>query len=157
MIRRDLLTAGAAALMAAQAARAETTPAPAAGAAVGRVPKVAIHVDQDDPAVFSMALNNAANILQHYQSLGQVAEVEVVTYGPGITMLRSDLSPVATRIQDMSMMHDTVRFSACLNTVEAIRERTQKDVPLLEEATTVPSGAVRLMELQYEGYAYLRP
>lgn len=123
----------------------------------GEGPKVAIHVDQDDPATMNMALNNAVNIIKHYQSLGQTATVEIVTYGPGLTMLRKDLSPVASRIVDLSLQHETIRFSACLNTVESIRQRTQKDVPLLDEAETVPSGAVRLMELQYEGYAYLRP
>lgn len=127
------------------------------GLAAGEGPKVAIHVDQDDPATMNMALNNAVNIIGHYQALGQTATVEIVTYGPGLTMLRKDLSPVASRIADLSLQHETIRFSACLNTVESIRQRTQKDVPLLDEAETVPSGAVRLMELQYEGYAYLRP
>lgn len=130
---------------------------PAGAQAQAAEPKVAIHVDEDDPATMNMALNNAVNIIKHYQGLGQTATVEIVTYGPGLAMLRSDVSPVASRIADLSMQHETMRFSACLNTVESIRQRTQKDVPLLEEAVTVPSGAVRLMELQFEGYAYLRP
>lgn len=158
MIRRDLLAAGVAAFAATGAAKAQTAAAPGASASASTdAPKVAIHVDQDDPAVFNMALNNAANIMQHYQGQGVTAVVEIVTYGPGLTMLRADLSPVITRIADMALMHETMSFSACLNTVESIRQKTQKDVPLLEEATVVPSGAVRLMELQYEGYAYLRP
>jgi intracellular sulfur oxidation DsrE/DsrF family protein len=125
--------------------------------AEGEGPRVAIHVDQDDQATMNMALNNAVNIISHYQALGQTVTVEIVTYGPGLTMLRSDLSPVASRIEDMALMHETLTFSACLNTVEAIRQKTNKDVPLLEEVQVVPSGAVRLMELQAEGYAYLRP
>ena len=126
-------------------------------AALADGPKVAIHVDEDNPATMNMALNNAANIIRHYAALGQTATVEIVTYGPGLTMLREDLSPVASRISDMAMSHETLTFSACLNTVQSIQQRTNADVPLLPEATTVPSGAVRLMELQYDGYAYLRP
>jgi uncharacterized protein len=120
-------------------------------------PKVAIHVDEDNPATINMALNNAVNIINHYASLGQTATVEIVTYGPGLAMLRQDISPVAARISEMSMAHDTLSFSACLNTVQAIQQRTNTDVALLPEAGIVPSGAVRLMELQYDGYAYLRP
>jgi intracellular sulfur oxidation DsrE/DsrF family protein len=148
MIRRTFL-----------AAFATTAMALSGGGAIAQEagPKVAIHVDEDNPATMNMALNNAVNIISHYQKEGRTAVVEIVTYGPGLAMLRSDVSPVASRISDMAMMHDTITFSACLNTVESIRQRTQKDVPLLEEAVTVPSGAVRLMELQYEGYAYLRP
>lgn len=128
-----------------------------AAAEVPMQPKVAIHVDQDDPAVMNMALNNAVNIIRHYQAEGKEALVEIVTYGPGIAMLRSDVSPVASRVSDLGMQHDTLQFSVCLNTVQAIAQRTQKDVPLMEEAVVVPSGAVRLMELQYDGYTYLRP
>ncbi|MFN3721404.1 MAG: DsrE family protein [Paracoccaceae bacterium] len=120
-------------------------------------PKVAIHVDQDDQATMNMALNNAVNIIAHYQALGQTPTVEIVTYGPGISMLRSDISPVASRVNDLALMHETLTFSVCLNTVESIKQKTNTDVPLLEEANVVPSGAVRLMELQYDGYAYLRP
>ena len=147
MIRRQVL--------AALAGMAVLGAAPVMAQSAG--PKVAIHVDEDNPATMNMALNNAVNIIKHYQGLGQTATVEIVTYGPGLAMLRSDVSPVSSRISDLSMQHETLRFSACLNTVESIRQRTQKDVPLLEEAEVVPSGAVRLMELQYDGYAYLRP
>ncbi|GEM_PF-815559 len=125
--------------------------------AEGEGPKVAIHVDQDDQATMNMALNNAVNIISHYQQLGQTATVEIVTYGPGLAMLRSDISPVASRVGDLALEHESLRFSACLNTVESIKQKTNKDVPLLDDAVVVPSGAVRLMELQYEGYAYLRP
>jgi intracellular sulfur oxidation DsrE/DsrF family protein len=126
-------------------------------AALANGPKVAIHVDEDNPATMNMALNNAVNIISHYAAQGQTATVEIVTYGPGLTMLREGLSPVADRISDLSMSHETISFSACLNTVASIQQRTNADVPLLPEANVVPSGAVRLMELQFEGYAYLRP
>jgi intracellular sulfur oxidation DsrE/DsrF family protein len=36
-------------------------------------------------------------------------------------------------------------------------KKAGKDLVLLSEAKKVPSGVVRLMELQKEGYAYLRP
>lgn len=32
-----------------------------------------------------------------------------------------------------------------------------KEIPLLEEATVVPSGVVRLAELQEQGYTCVRP
>ncbi|MHC0053825.1 DsrE family protein [Actibacterium sp. D379-3] len=119
--------------------------------------KVAIHVDSDDVQTMNMALNNAANIAKYYEEKGQEVVIEIVTYGPGLHMLREDTSPVAARIETMALSHDNLTFSACLNTVQAMKQKTQTDVPLLEEATVVPSGAVRLMELQAQGYAYLRP
>lgn len=126
-------------------------------AAWAEAAKVAIHVDEERIQTMNMALNNAANIIKHYEELGEEITVEIVTYGPGLHMLREDTSPVSDRISQMGLMHENLSFSACLNTVQAMQQRLQSDVPLLPEATTVPSGAVRLMELQYDGYAYLRP
>lgn len=119
--------------------------------------KVAIHVDEDDVQTMNMALNNAANIAKHYESNGQEVLIEIVTYGPGVHMLREDTSPVKDRISTMSLELDNIRFSVCLNTVQAMQQRMETDVPLVSEAEEVASGAVRLMELQYDGYAYLRP
>jgi intracellular sulfur oxidation DsrE/DsrF family protein len=119
--------------------------------------KVAIHVDEENVSTMNMALNNAANIAKHYGDLGEEVVIEIVTYGPGLHMLRADTSPVKDRIATMSLEMDNISFSACLNTVEAMKQKSQKDVPLISEATVVPSGAVRLMELQKDGYAYLRP
>ncbi|MDD9708055.1 DsrE family protein [Seohaeicola sp. SP36] len=119
--------------------------------------KVAIHVDEENVSTMNMALNNAANIAKHYGDLGEEVVIEIVTYGPGLHMLRADTSPVKDRIATMALEMDNISFSACLNTVEAMKQKSQKDVPLISEASVVPSGAVRLMELQKDGYAYLRP
>ena len=119
--------------------------------------KVAIHVDEDNVKTMNMALNNAANIAKHYNGMGQEVVIEIVTYGPGVHMLRQDTSPVKDRISTMALEMDNIQFSVCLNTVQAMTQKMQKDVPLVDEATEVASGAVRLMELQYDGYAYLRP
>lgn len=119
--------------------------------------KVAIHVNQEDPATMNMALNNAQNISAFYASQGQEVTIEIVTYGPGLHMLRADTSPVADRISAMALEMTNLSFSACENTINGMKKKSQKDVPLLSEATVVPSGAVRLMELQQQGYSYLRP
>lgn len=119
--------------------------------------KVAIHVDEENVSTMNMALNNAANIAKHYGDLGEEVIIEIVTYGPGLHMLRQDTSPVKDRIATMSLELDNISFSACLNTVQAMEQKSQSDVPLISEAKVVPSGAVRLMELQQQGYAYLRP
>src|SRR3954453_21635620 len=63
----------------------------AAVAAEGVKPhRIASHVDQNDPAVMNMALNNARHVIEHYREKHEDAEVEIVTYGPGLHMLRDD-------------------------------------------------------------------
>ncbi|MBK5951257.1 hypothetical protein CH339_11515 [Rhodobium orientis] len=127
------------------------------GFAAGKTHKIAVHVDQSDKTVLNMALNNVQNLKKYYDAQGDTAIIEVVAYGPGLTMLREDASPVKDRIETMSLEIDNLTFSACANTQEAMSRKAGKEVALIEEATIVPSGVARLIELQEQGYTYVRP
>ena len=72
-------------------------------------------------------------------------------------MFVAGTSPVKDRISAMSLESPEITFAACGNTHQKMVEKAGKDVPLLDETKMVPSGVVRLMELQGEGYAYIRP
>ena len=119
--------------------------------------KVAIHVDEGDPQRLNLALNNVENIQKYYAAKGEKVSVEVVTYGPGLVMLRADTSPVKDRIAAMSLESGELRFSACENTRAGMAKREGKEIPLIKEAKSVPSGVIRLIELQEQGWSYLRP
>jgi intracellular sulfur oxidation DsrE/DsrF family protein len=56
-------------------------------------------VNTNDPAMMELALNNATNVEQYYRDLGEKVEIEIVTFGAGLHMLRSDTSPVKDRIK----------------------------------------------------------
>ncbi len=132
--------------------------APASGADT-KSHRVSIQVDQNDPAVMNLALNNVTNIMEQYKSKGETVEVEVVTYGPGLHMLRADTSPVQDRIKQIvdGSFPSSVIFSACGNTKDGMEKREGKAISIISQASIVPSGAVRLIELQEKGWTYLRP
>jgi uncharacterized protein len=132
---------------------AQTSPAPLTKAAN----LVALHVDQNDPAVMALALNNAENVVAEFKSMGEPVTVEIVTYGPGLHMLRSDTSPVKARISAMALEQPQITFSACGNTQERMTKAEGKAVPLMSEAKVQKSGVVHLMQLQAKGYAYIKP
>jgi len=83
--------------------------------------------------------------------------VELVAYGPGLTMFVDGKSPVSERIETMALAMDNLTFSGCGNTHRKMSEKAGKDVPIMSEVGMVPSGVVRLIELQEDGYAYVRP
>jgi len=119
--------------------------------------KIAFHVDQNDPQIMNMTLNNVQNAVNYYQSQGDTATIEVVAYGPGLNMFVAGKSPVADRIERMSLDIDNLAFKACGNTHKNMSKKAGKDVQLLEAAEITPSGVIRLIELQEKGYAYIRP
>ena len=120
----------------------------------GKVHKLAIQVNDGDWKKINMALNNATNVIKYY-GVGDV-EVEIVAFGPGLDMFHKN-SKVQKRLQSLYAFGN-VTFAVCKNTMN-LRKFTKAD--LLQDAFIqdgiVPSGVVRLMELQDEGYNYIRP
>jgi len=117
------------------------------------VHKVVIQVSTDDPRTQTIALNSAV-ILQKALGRGNI-NVEVVAYGPGLTLLTNN-GRQSKRIQDL-VMYDEFRFSACGNTMDTIKRKQGKSPVLVDGVQIVPAGVQRIMELQEQGYAYIRP
>ena len=119
--------------------------------------RVVIHVDENDPKVMNLALNNAANANKYYQDKGEDVQIEIVTYGPGLIMLHAKKSPVAKRIASFEQNFENIGFRACANTMRKMKKKSGKDVPLLSQAEIVPSGVIHIITRQEEGWSYLRP
>jgi intracellular sulfur oxidation DsrE/DsrF family protein len=119
--------------------------------------RVVLHVDQNDPAVMNLALNNASNVIEYYQARGEEVAIEIVAYSQGLHMLREDTSPVKDKIKELRKKLGTVAFAACGNTKGRMEETEGKKMTLIPEAVVVPAGVVRLMELQEQGWSYVKP
>jgi intracellular sulfur oxidation DsrE/DsrF family protein len=114
--------------------------------------KLVIQVSTDDVRTQNIAMNNAVNL---QQALGQDnIIIEIVAYGPGLSMLTPS-SPVSKRVPNLAMQD--VIFSACANTMEAIEKKSGKKVELVDGVEIVQAGVLRILELQEQGYAYIRP
>ena len=129
----------------------------AAAAPEKRQHKLAIHVDQNDPAVMRLALGNARNTHELYVAAGEDVAIEIVCYSQGLHMVRDDTSPVKEDIRSTRTKVPQLAFSACSNTKRAMEKTEGKIIPLIEEAVVVPAGVVRLVELQEQGFKYIKP
>jgi intracellular sulfur oxidation DsrE/DsrF family protein len=119
--------------------------------------RLILQVNTNDPAAMNLALNNAMNVTQYYKDRGEKVKIEVITFGPGLNMLREDTSPVKARIETMALSTPEVSYKACGNTQENMRQAENKDIPLIPQAQVVKSGVVRVMELQEKGWTYVKP
>ncbi len=116
------------------------------------VHKVVIQVSDDDNRNQSIALNNAVNLQKHY-GMDNV-KVEIVAYGPGLTLLVAG-GKQSQRIE--SLAKQDITFSACGNTMAHIEKIDGEPVVLSKGVQVVPAGVARIVELQEQGYSYLRP
>lgn len=150
-----------ASLSTAPAITAESKPRQVATTKEGTLTKkqhrLILQVNSNDPAMMNLALNNATNVVQYYRDLGQPVSIEIVTFGPGLHMLREDTSPVKSRIEVLALSSPEISFKACGNTQENMKKAEQKNITLIPQAQTVSSGVVRVIELQEQGWSYVKP
>ncbi len=121
--------------------------------------RVVFQVNQNSPEVMNLALNNVTNVIEYYRARNEDVDVDVVTYGPGLHMLRADTSPVQDRIKRLKeyVFPGKIQFSACNNTKEGMEKKEGHAIAIVPEATIVPSGVVHVMELQEQGWNYIKP
>jgi intracellular sulfur oxidation DsrE/DsrF family protein len=147
----------AAAPAAAQDRKPAATPVSVPPAAEKKSHRLVLQVNVNEPAMMNLTLNNATNVAQYYKEAGEPVEIEIVTFGPGLHMLRDDTSPVKDRIKVIAEKIPSISFKACGNTQANMHKAENKDIPLIPEAKVVKSGVVRVMELQEQGWSYVRP
>jgi len=111
--------------------------------------RLVLQVSDADPAKWNLAVNNARNV---QNDLGKDnVDVEIVAYGPGLGMLRSD-SKVAGRLAEA--LDNNIGLMACENTMRNTKV-TKGD--MYAGIRYVDAGVVHLMKRQREGWAYIRP
>jgi hypothetical protein len=115
----------------------------------GSKSRVVMQVSDGDAAKWNLALNNAKNL---QADLGQAnVDIEIVTYGPGIGMLKAD-SAVGARVSEA--LASGVKVVACENTMRG-QKLTKPD--MLPDVGYVSAGVVEIMQKQQQGWAYIRP
>jgi hypothetical protein len=114
---------------------------------------IVLQVADGDAETQTRALSVANNLIKHYGGPDFV-DIEIVAYGPGLSLLYPD-NPNRDRIS--SLVSNAVRFAGCLNTVETIERTTGKRPELIPATIPVQTGVARLVELAQQGYVIIRP
>jgi intracellular sulfur oxidation DsrE/DsrF family protein len=114
--------------------------------------RIVLQLSDNDPRKQSLVISVAYNLLKAYDP-DKVA-IEVVTFGPGIDLLRPDNS---NRKLVESLVAQGVRFDVCLNTVDTIERETGKRPEIIPVATPVQVGVGQILSLTENGFTLVRP
>jgi intracellular sulfur oxidation DsrE/DsrF family protein len=94
------------------------------------------------------------NLMKQLRNMKEAApdlELEVVCHGPGMDLLMSDRSIVASKVKEFAAQG--IVFTACENT---IRERNLDRSTVLPQAGYVKAGIIRIVERQEQGWSYIK-
>jgi hypothetical protein len=101
----------------------------------------------------TLVMNVANNIIKHYGQ-DKVA-IEIVAFGPGLKILFANNEVSSPRIE--SLQASGVKFSACMNTMAAIKKKTGKEPKLNKHSVQVAAGVVQILDLVDKGYTLIKP
>lgn len=118
--------------------------------------RILFHVAADDVGAMSHAISAADNAMKFYRARGESVAIEIVANGAGVRMMRADLSPVAPSIAYLHQTYPGIVLSACGTTLRLMTAREGAEPPLLPGVTVTPAGIARIIELEEEGWSYVR-
>jgi intracellular sulfur oxidation DsrE/DsrF family protein len=154
--RRSIVRAFGGAIMVGLLAATVPSFAPAEPAPLPNKPfaehRIVLQLSDNDPRKQGLVISVANNLLKLYDP-DKVA-IEVVTFGPGIDLLRPGNS---NRKLVESLVAQGVRFDVCLNTVDTIERETGKRPDFIPVATPVQVGVGQILSLTENGYTLVRP
>jgi uncharacterized protein len=129
--------------------------------------KVVYHINYDDPQLQKAALVNVQN---HINAVGaENLDLKVVLHGNGLSLLiypdsldklpkfaHANATDVMTARID-GLKSQGVVFEVCNNTVKGRNVDVAADLYDVDDIDIVSSGVAELANLQYQGYAYIKP
>lgn len=118
--------------------------------------RILFHLSSHDTSKAREALNEIENLLEHYRRKDQKVQVELVTNGTGIDLLRIKTSPFPARISAMQQKYDNLSFVVCQNSITRARQRYHATIKLLPGTVVIDSGVAQIMRRQRQGWAYIQ-
>jgi len=118
---------------------------------------IVMHVNFTGDERLNFVLNNVENICDYYRDQGNEVAIRVVCHGPGLHLLRIDTSPVKERLLKMIESLDALSLYACANTMERMTKAEGKRPDIIEQAVLVQAGLPEIIELQRQGWVYIKP
>ncbi|MCL2341483.1 MAG: DsrE family protein [Proteobacteria bacterium] len=113
--------------------------------------RAVFHIDLDEAKPLTIALANVGNLLRaipekHYDLI-------VLFNGPAVRLLQAEqCAPFREEIWQLQQAR--VAFKVCRNALN--RFNVDPD-SLIDGCEIIPAGIVALIELQQDGYAYIKP
>ncbi len=132
-------------------AAAQTQPAPLADKPFAEH-RVVLQLSDSDAKKEGLVISVAYNLIKAYDP-DRIA-VEVVTFGPGIDLLRTDN---ANRARVESLIAQGVKFDVCVNTLDTLERETGKRPEIIAGAIPVQVGVGHILSLAENGFTLVRP
>ncbi len=127
------------------------------GASAQALFRTVVEVNSGDPAQMERALNMVLEMGRYHIAYKESAEIRVIAVGEGMTMLRTDTSPVLKRLTSVARSLPIVRWYTGLEDVAEATAAEGAPPPLYPGVAMVQGGRGEAARLEAEGWSLIRP
>jgi intracellular sulfur oxidation DsrE/DsrF family protein len=137
-----------------------------------KMTKIVYQCDFPDAKRVHLMLNTLNNVVKHYQSTLEDYEVNIVVLGPCLQYIMKDYKGTGFvkkpyidhggptgkgtmgRLKSLVLTTgDNLKITACRNTM---KKKNVKDEQIADFSEFTPSGIIKIVDLENEGYAYIK-
>jgi intracellular sulfur oxidation DsrE/DsrF family protein len=130
---------------------------PAWAQSAPKLHKLLLQVSDEDKVRYDLAIGQALAAKRFYDGRGEQVQIEIVTYGRGITMFRSDTSPVKDSLEELRKTVPGIALDMDANAKMLAERRDGHEIVPLPGVQVVPAAIAVILQRQEEGYFYVRP
>lgn len=116
---------------------------------------VLLHLTSSSPQRMKLALDEIRELMGMFPR--DELQVEVVTNGGGVNLLRANVSPFKNRVEAMMRKYPNLSFLACSSTVARLkRQLGNKAVDLIPDTRVGPTAVHEIVTRLQEGWIYIK-
>jgi len=117
--------------------------------------KYILHISVRDKSKYKQTLDQAEALMSNYQNKDQNIQLEIIANAGGLDLFREDVSPYAKRVKQLRDEYPNIKFIACSNAIERLREQGQE--PNLINAVHQGSTAIdQVVKRIHQGWSYIK-
>ena len=117
--------------------------------------KYILHIGTHDTEKFRHILDKAENLMAKYQDDMQLIELEIIANASGLDLFRKSASPYAQRVKQLGEKYPNIRFIACSNAIERLKERGIEP-DLINTVHQGPTALDQVVKRMNDGWTYIK-
>lgn len=122
---------------------------------VERTEKYILHIGSHDIEKFKHVLDKAEGLVSRYQDDLQLIELEIIANSNGLDLFRESASPYAQRVKQLSQKYPNIKFIACTNAIERLREKGIEP-DLINAVHQGPTALEQVVKRMNQGWTYIK-
>ena len=115
-----------------------------------------LHVTTGNKNKLGTLLDETERLLQQYKQASKKVNIDILTNGQGLQLIKAKHSPFAARIQKLQQQYNNLTFKACRKAITRLQKKTGKSFEALPETVVVPSALGEIMKRQGDGWSYIK-